>query len=58
MWGEGMAGVCVPPVTQAGISVRVSKIWVLSLPCKLEKKQTKDRLEMYRFMYSEQSWRK
>lgn len=37
--GEGMA--CVPPVTQAGFSVRVSKIWMLFLSYKPEKKEDK-----------------
>lgn len=39
--GEGMPGVCVPPVTQAGFSVRVSKIWMLFLSYKPEKKEDK-----------------
>lgn len=38
MRGEGMAGACVPPVKHAGFSVKISKVWVLFLPCKQKKK--------------------
>lgn len=55
LWGEDMTGACCsfPPVTRASFSVKMSKIRVLFLCCRLETKI--DGLEMYGIMYSEQT---